>query len=609
MSSLAPPPVDPMMWGSSNPLRSRNPFLTSVTGADHSRNPFYDDIFSTFDDASDSLMASPKSVVSVPSASSSPDSSRPSSPASVVSDVSSGTTAITTPTRGSSPPLLSSCAPPVPSSEVLESSEMLPTLSATTASSLELLLLLEPNPVKPPSYSSLPPGGLPRFNVLDNLEPETLPSYQPSVYKLAVVSRKPEWLSPYTPATSRSWKYVVAELNSTQLNIYAIPAHMESAVLSFQAQDPCTTGAGSAGAFSDLAHLNSAMTTPQDLAMHRHCRRLGVFGDRRRPALLLRSYSLHHAKLGLATDYKKRNNVLRVRMEHEQFLLGFDSVQHLIDWNAALSAGRDVAPEINDRDMPKYRTVPRRRRRHRRSASSATALTDLFNGHMSSTRPRSASDPASIFRKIKRKFSHTNLQQQGQMPPAPVAAPTTHRASPPSSPRPHASSSSASSSAAPSPSPTPRSRSSTRGASDDDDDQEDVEMADLRDLEDEEEDDLDDELLGATDASASPSASSSASRSRSRAPSASRYVAAGDKWRPDDGEPSRYRYYKQCLRCIKPLTSDETWVGRSTVRPVAQSTFTERPGPTREVDDHLGRLRSHFLQECIVCPQGLVPRV
>lgn len=535
-------------------------------------------------------MALPKLVVSVPLAPSLPDLLRPLLPALVVLDVSSGTTAITTPTRGLSPQL-SSYAPPVPLSEV---SEMLPSLMATTALSLELLLLLEPNPVKPPSYSLLPPGGLPRYNVLDNLEPETLPLYQPLVYKLAVVSRKPEWLSPYTPATLRLWKYVIAELNLTQLNIYAIPAHMESAVLLFQAQDPCTTGAGSSGAFSDLEHLNSAMTTPQDLAMHRHCRRLGVFGDRRRPALLLRLYSLHHAKLGLATDYKKRNNVLRVRMEHEQFLLGFDSVQHLIDWNAALSAGRDVAPEINDRDMPKYRTVPRRRRRHRRSALLATALTDLLNGHMPLTRPRLALDPALIFRKIKRKFSHTNLQQQGQMPPPPVVAPAAHRALPPLSPRP-ALLLLALLLAAPLPLPTPRLRSLTRGVSDDDDDQEDVEMADLRDLEDEEEDDLDDELLGATDALALPLAL--------------RYVAAGDKWRPDDATPLRYRYYKQCLRCIKPLTLDDTWVGRLTVRPVAQLTFTERPGPTREVDDNLGRLRSHYLQECIVCPQGLVPRV
>lgn len=616
---------DGLPWGVV-PLQSRNPFLASVPPpppVSHSRNPFYSDIFAGFDDddddedhidniVADDIMALPKLVVLVPSPSQSPSLLRPALPTLVVLDVSHDPslvlTTITTPASGSNSSLACGASlPPLTMAPVIAK-------TATTPQPMELLLLLEPNPVKPPLYSLLPPGGMPRYNVLDTTEPDRLPSYQPLVYKLAVVLRKPEWILPYAPATLRLWKYVVAELNLTQVNFYGIPSHLELAVISFQAQDPASLSS-STSAYRDLAHLDSAMTTPQDLAMHRHCQRLGIFGDRKRPPLLLRLYSLHHAKMGLATDYKKRNNVLRVRMELEQFLLGFESVQHLIDWNAALSAGRDLAPDVNDRELPKYRTVPRRRRRHRRSASLAAALGDLLSTHMP-TRPRLALDPARIFRKIKRKFSSTNLQQQLQsttLSPAPprahslmVLVPLAAAPAAPLSPRApllfalHSALASALASLAPLPLPTPRLRSLTRGASDDDDEQEDVEMADLRDVDDEDEEDdlaLDDELRAPL---------------RPRAPTAlplrARLALTG-KWRPDDTVPLRYRYYKHCLRCIKPLTLDDTWVGRLTVRPVAQPTFSERPGPTREVDDHLGRIRLHYLQECIVCPQGLVPRV
>ena len=49
----------------------------------------------------------------------------------------------------------------------------------------------------------------------------------------------------------------------------------------------------------------------------------------RRP---LRIYTLQHAESGLASDYLKRKNVIRVRMEGEQFLLQMPSVQAVVDW-------------------------------------------------------------------------------------------------------------------------------------------------------------------------------------------------------------------------------------------------------------------------------------
>lgn len=47
---------------------------------------------------------------------------------------------------------------------------------------------------------------------------------------------------------------------------------------------------------------------------------------------LIRSYTLQHAESGLASDYLKRKNVIRVRMEGEQFLLQARDVAGVIDW-------------------------------------------------------------------------------------------------------------------------------------------------------------------------------------------------------------------------------------------------------------------------------------
>ena len=47
---------------------------------------------------------------------------------------------------------------------------------------------------------------------------------------------------------------------------------------------------------------------------------------------LVRKYTLQHAESGLASDYTKRKNVIRVRMEGEQFLLQAQDVPAVIEW-------------------------------------------------------------------------------------------------------------------------------------------------------------------------------------------------------------------------------------------------------------------------------------
>jgi len=80
---------------------------------------------------------------------------------------------------------------------------------------------------------------------------------------------------------------------------------------------------------------------------------------------LLHAYTLQHAESGLGNDYLKRKNVIRVRLEGEQFLLQAPDVPSVVEWIEGLHAGTNIALDIDERPMPRGPMFPRRRRRHR----------------------------------------------------------------------------------------------------------------------------------------------------------------------------------------------------------------------------------------------------
>jgi hypothetical protein len=47
---------------------------------------------------------------------------------------------------------------------------------------------------------------------------------------------------------------------------------------------------------------------------------------------LIKAYTMQEAESGLGTDYLKRKNVIRVRLEGEQFLLQANGVDSVIEW-------------------------------------------------------------------------------------------------------------------------------------------------------------------------------------------------------------------------------------------------------------------------------------
>ncbi|KAF8348722.1 hypothetical protein F5887DRAFT_1060228 [Amanita rubescens] len=77
------------------------------------------------------------------------------------------------------------------------------------------------------------------------------------------------------------------------------------------------------------------------------------------PADLIKTYSLQRAECGLGLDYTKRNNVIRVKMDGEQFLVQTKEA------DGRIQTGTNVALDLDERVMPRGPLFPRRRRRRR----------------------------------------------------------------------------------------------------------------------------------------------------------------------------------------------------------------------------------------------------
>nr|XP_018263855.1 uncharacterized protein I303_03729 [Kwoniella dejecticola CBS 10117]OBR86013.1 hypothetical protein I303_03729 [Kwoniella dejecticola CBS 10117] len=100
---------------------------------------------------------------------------------------------------------------------------------------------------------------------------------------------------------------------------------------------------------------------------------------------LVKQYSLQNAESGLAADYHKRKNVVRVRVNGEQFLLQTADNREVVAWIEAFQAATNVSLDLDVRPMPKIITLPRRRRRRVAGAAgaasaAATATAAAANG-------------------------------------------------------------------------------------------------------------------------------------------------------------------------------------------------------------------------------------
>ncbi|KAK9381543.1 uncharacterized protein V2V93DRAFT_367224 [Kockiozyma suomiensis] len=294
---------------------------------------------------------------------------------------------------------------------------------------------ITPPPEYPPDESPLPPA---RFPVTPREEEgrEPLPPYSATLVRAAVLSRKMELLSPLESAPVRSWTNVIVVLNNTQLQVYKAPAAVhppqaqQQPVSGMRSVRPwrsasASTASNAPSLFTSLAELPIPLlrsSSSSGAAVSSQCDTINPFAcpllpssasssedslspsssassasstdfspeaflslpaDSFSPSHLLRSYTLQYAQIGLATDYKKKSNVIRVRAEGQQFLLLCADARECVEWTAAMQVACDLALPLDERTIPRFRSIPSRR--HRRVLPSAR--------HPSSRASRRASEP------------------------------------------------------------------------------------------------------------------------------------------------------------------------------------------------------------------------
>ena len=142
---------------------------------------------------------------------------------------------------------------------------------------------------------------------------EVLPEYSCSVFRSAILHYKLECVYPGLAAKKREWIKVYAVLFGTVMRLYSI--HPDGTL-----------------------SINFSLDRP------------------------FRDYTLQYAEAGIATDYLKKRYVLRVRAEGEQFLMQCSSEEDRDNWVETIQSGSSIALALEDRNMPKIITLPRRRR-------------------------------------------------------------------------------------------------------------------------------------------------------------------------------------------------------------------------------------------------------
>ncbi|KAL2679270.1 hypothetical protein Neosp_010037 [[Neocosmospora] mangrovei] len=166
--------------------------------------------------------------------------------------------------------------------------------------------LIQSRPRQPPSYEES--VGLPD---------DTLPKYHCDIDLEGVFMRKMEITNTTQRAEDRQWEMVYVTLRGTALNIYGVKKSW---------QWGRTRDDGPSVDPDNPPWINQGK--------------------------LLKSYSLQYAESGIASDYKKRRYVIRLRVETEQFLISCCELSTFVKWLDWLNAAINVAAPIEDRDFP-----------------------------------------------------------------------------------------------------------------------------------------------------------------------------------------------------------------------------------------------------------------
>ncbi|ODQ65003.1 hypothetical protein NADFUDRAFT_83121 [Nadsonia fulvescens var. elongata DSM 6958] len=156
---------------------------------------------------------------------------------------------------------------------------------------------------------------------------EKLPQYSPTVYRSAWVWVKFELADPFTLVNkkSRSWECYQVTLNSTQLII----SKREEDGVNYNYTPSYLWG----DTISSLTETSLSNPTPPNIPL----------------SAIVARFTLQYAQIGLANDYFKRSNVIRIRAESQQFLIQCSSLEECVNWIHSIQMGIDISLDLSDR--------------------------------------------------------------------------------------------------------------------------------------------------------------------------------------------------------------------------------------------------------------------
>lgn len=274
--------------------------------------------------------------------------------------------------------------------DVVKPSESQNVLSKDIDLTNDLFYYIDRQPSYPPNYDILNPVRNIRLPIYENTTPvdknEKPPEYTPTINKIIIASFKLERVSPYEPSTSRLWKDYIMEINSTQLNFYSINDLMAAEIKKLTSNQSdhiinnhVNNNNNNNDNNKDSSKIKKSSRFLSKLSKENYTFDLDeserekicsyIYEHRSKyllPSNIFKTYSLQYAKYGIPVDYRKKPFVLRLRCESEQFLVSFNNIDDMIMWSVYLSIGISVSLDLELRELPNYRVVPRRHRRHRR---------------------------------------------------------------------------------------------------------------------------------------------------------------------------------------------------------------------------------------------------
>ncbi|CEP16854.1 hypothetical protein [Parasitella parasitica] len=166
---------------------------------------------------------------------------------------------------------------------------------------------------------------------------EVLPGYSCSVQKMGKASAKIEFDFPGVRPKRRPWRDIYMELNGTILKIY------------------------------------EAKNTSPSLGGYRYLPTMAPYYQQSSSYTPLTNLSLSNAKVQAATDYTKKQNVFRIITENgPQILFHVQTSAALLLWTEKISAGINIAVDLEYRHMPKFNTTVAFEDSNNNNSSSAT---------------------------------------------------------------------------------------------------------------------------------------------------------------------------------------------------------------------------------------------